>query len=104
MFRLLHVLALVHAGAVHPAPAAYARVCLDAGQTREAIAEHKLGNPVAAERQAAAAHAGSEFLRSRLCRWNEDYMYEISLLLRDGHVEQVFIRAADGRVVGKDGQ
>jgi uncharacterized membrane protein YkoI len=104
MFRLLHALALIHGAGVHPAPAAYARVCLDAAETREAIVEHKLANPVSAQRQAAARHAGGEFLRSRLCRWNDDYIYEISLLTRDGHVAQVFVRAADGRVVGKDGQ
>ena len=86
------------------AKAAYARVCLDAAQTREAIASLKLANPVVAQRNAAIHVGGGEFLRSRLCRWNEDYIYEISLLLRDGHVTQVYIRAEDGRIVGKNGE
>ena len=86
------------------ARAAYARVCLDAAQTRAAISERKLANPIVAQRNAAIHVGGGEFLRSRLCRWNEDYIYEISLLLRDGHVTQVYIRADDGRIVGKNGE
>ena len=81
------------------AKAAYARVCLDAAQTREAIASLKLANPVVAQRNAAIHVGGGEFLRSRLCRWNEDHGYEITLLRRDGKVMNVFIKAEDGSLV-----
>lgn len=104
MFGLIPIVALVHGLAGHPARAAYARVCLDAAEARQAIIDNKLASPVAAQKTAAAAHVGGEFLRSRLCRWNDDYVYEITLLPRDGHVTQVYIRAADGRIVGKNAE
>jgi uncharacterized membrane protein YkoI len=106
MTRFVWILLLspILVGQPDVAGAAYARVCLDATQTRAAISEHKLANPVVAQRNAAIHVGGGEFLRSRLCRWNEDYIYEISLLLRDGHVTQVYIRAEDGRIVGKNGE
>jgi len=45
----------------------------------------------------AVAHADP--LRSRLCRWNDEYVYEITLLRRDGKVMNVFIKAEDGSLV-----
>ena len=74
------------------------RLCLNPGDTREALAKNKFTDPAAALRSAAAvAHADP--LRSRLCRWNEDYVYEITLLRRDGKVMQVVIKADDGSLV-----
>jgi len=75
-----------------------ARQCLNPAETREAVARNKFTDPAAALRSAAAiAHADP--LRSRLCRWNDDYVYEITLLRRDGKVMNVFIKAEDGSVV-----
>ena len=45
----------------------------------------------------AVAHADP--LRSRLCRLKDDYIYEITLLRRDGKVMRVLIRADDGSLV-----
>ncbi len=74
------------------------RQCLNPADAREALAKNKFTDPAAALRSAAAiAHADP--LRSRLCRWNEDYVYEITLLRRDGKVMNVFIRAEDGSLV-----
>ena len=74
------------------------RLCLSPAETREAILDNKLADPMSALRTA-AAHARAEALRSRLCRWNEDFVYEITLLRRDGKVLHVFIKATDGSVV-----
>ena len=75
-----------------------ARHCLNPAETREAVARNKFTDPAAALRSAAAvAHADP--LRSRLCRWNDDYVYEITLLRRDGKVMNVFIKAEDGSLV-----
>ena len=75
-----------------------ARLCLNPVDTREALVKNKFTDPAAALRSAAAvAHADP--LRSRLCRWNEDYVYEVTLLRRDGKVMQVFIKADDGSLV-----
>ena len=80
------------------------RACLDAAQSRAAVQEHKLANPAVAQRAAARHAGGGEFLRSRLCRWNDEYIYEITLLMRDGKIARVDIRASDGVVVGKPGE
>ena len=74
------------------------RQCLNAADACEVLARNKFTDPAAALRSAAAvAHADP--LRSRLCRWNEDYVYEITLLRRDGKVMKVFIKAEDGSLV-----
>lgn len=106
MIRLPSMFALAAALAmpVGAARAAEARACLDAAGTRAAIVEFKLESPISAQRAAVQKAGGGEFLRSRLCRWNEVYIYEISLLPRDGRVTQVYVRATDGRIVGKNGE
>ena len=74
------------------------RQCLNAADAREVLARNKFTDPAAALRSAAAvAHADP--LRSRLCRWNDEYVYEITLLRRDGKVMNVFIKAEDGSLV-----
>ena len=77
-------------------------LCLNPADTREALSNNKFTDPAAALRSAAAvAHA--EPLRSRLCRWYEGYIYEITLLRRDGKIMRVFIRAEDGSLVNARG-
>jgi uncharacterized membrane protein YkoI len=72
--------------------------CLNPADAREALTRNKFTDPAAALRSAAAvAHADP--LRSRLCRWNDDYVYEITLLRRDGKVMRVVIKADDGSLV-----
>ncbi len=86
--------AALGAEAVKPAAA----LCLNPAETREALSQHKFTDPAAALRSAAAvAHADP--LRSRLCRLKEDYVYEVTLLRRDGKVMRVFIKAEDGSLV-----
>jgi uncharacterized membrane protein YkoI len=46
--------------------------------------------------RAAARKGQTEPLRSRLCRWNDRFVYEMVLLRRDGKVVRVFIDAIDG--------
>ncbi len=82
-------------GAEHPNRS---RQCLNPAEARAAVAMNKFTDPAAALRSAAAiAHADP--LRSKLCLWNEDYVYEITLLRRDGKVMNVFIKAEDGSLV-----
>jgi len=100
MLRAFFIATALVAAFAAPANAQSSRVCLDDAQTREAIAEHKLANPVVAQRLA-ARQSGGELLRSRLCRWNEEYIYEVSLLPHDGKVEQVYVRAKDGQIAAK---
>jgi len=93
----LRALALLFMLPVFSAPFAEEakRVCLNAAETRVAVAEHRLADPLAALR-AAARKGQTEPLRSRLCRWNDRFVYEMALLRRDGKVVRVFIDAIDG--------
>lgn len=72
------------------------RQCMSAAETREAVGAHGLIGPLEAVRDAQALGRG-ELLRSRLCRWDQEYVYELTLLKHDGHVLRVFLNAKDGR-------
>ena len=84
--------------AAHSAQAAPARVCLSASEAREAIAEHHLADSFSVMRSA-AQQAGAQALAAKLCRWSEQYVYEITLLERGGRVTHVFVGASDGKAV-----
>jgi uncharacterized membrane protein YkoI len=71
------------------------RVCLSPAETRESVALHQLREPMNLLREA-AVQTRAEPLGARLCRWNEQFVYEMSLLRRDGRVVRVFVDAASG--------
>jgi len=79
---------------VQTAEAEPARTCLSPSETREAIAQRKLVNPLVSMRN--ATRGGAEPLRTRLCRWGDKFVYEMALLRRDGKVVRVFVDASDG--------
>lgn len=72
--------------------------CLSPSETRAAIARNKLANPMPALRTL-ARRSQAEPLRSRLCRINERFVYEMTMLRRDGRVVRVFVDAQDGRTL-----
>lgn len=74
------------------------RECLTAAETREAVASHRLIEPFNAVKTA-RAQTRAEPLVSRLCRWNDEFVYEITLLRRNGKVVRVFTNAADGKAM-----
>jgi uncharacterized membrane protein YkoI len=72
--------------------------CLSTDETREELASARLVQPfVLMKRAAGDLHA--EAVDGRLCRWNNELIYEISLLRRDGHVVRVLYNAANGKAV-----
>jgi hypothetical protein len=71
------------------------RACLSAADTRENVSAHQLREPMALLREM-AVQTRAEPLTARLCRWNEQFVYEMSLLRRDGRVVRVFVDAASG--------
>ncbi len=74
------------------------RVCFDPAETREKIVQHRLADPLRALRD---GRLQGEALRARLCRWRPDeFIYEITLLLRDGRVVHVYMNAQNGQIVG----
>jgi hypothetical protein len=70
--------------------------CMSPSEARTAIGRNKLANPLPALRTQ-ARRAQAEPLRSRLCRINERFVYEMTMLRRDGRVVRVFVDAQDGR-------
>ena len=73
--------------------------CLPQSETREAVKAHRLLEPFAALK-AAAAQFKAEALSAKLCRNGDELVYEIALLHRDGRLVHVVTNAATGKVVG----
>jgi hypothetical protein len=86
-------------GARHPDAPQRVRTCFNPAETREKIISRRLSEPFRLLRGAAGLVQG-EALRAKLCRWNDDYVYEIALLRRDGHIIHVYLNAINGQSVG----
>ena len=80
------------------AEADIARVCLSAPEAREAIGANRLADSLSVM-ISAAQQTHAEALAAKLCRWDDKFVYEITLLGRDSRVIHVFMNAADGRTV-----
>jgi hypothetical protein len=79
------------------APAASAkRVCVPENETREEIKSHHLLEPFVVLK-AASASLKAEALRARLCQIGDEFVYEITLLHRDGHVVHAVMSAVTGK-------
>jgi uncharacterized membrane protein YkoI len=74
------------------------RVCLTAAQARERIAQHKLVEPFRLM-LAMARRFQAEAISVKLCRRKVEFIYEISLLRRDGRVIHVYLKASNGQFV-----
>jgi hypothetical protein len=81
------------------APPALAKpACLNAAETREELRARKLLEPFVALK-VAAAEGKAEALSARLCHRGDDYIYEITLLHRDGRLVHVEMEAQSGELV-----
>jgi uncharacterized membrane protein YkoI len=94
-------LCAVMAGAVASAAegdlrAAGKPVCLNASETREEIKVRHLLEPFAALKFAAAQRK-AEPLSAKLCRIGDEFVYEITMLHRDGRLVHVEMDAATGK-------
>ena len=72
-----------------------ARACLTPTETRESVSAHQLREPLVLLRDA-ARETRAEPLKTRLCLWDQTYVYEMSLLRRDGRVLRIFVDATSG--------
>jgi hypothetical protein len=86
----------------HPAsPAAAVKpVCLNAAETREEVKAHKLLEPFAALKSAAGQRK-AEALSAKLCHTGDDFIYEITLLHRDGRLVHVEMEAETGKLLSR---
>jgi hypothetical protein len=85
--------ATLHVAAVKPA-------CLNAAETRETVKTRRLLEPFAALKFASAQRK-AEALSAKLCRSGEDFVYEITLLLRDGRLVHVDMEAGTGKIASR---
>ena len=71
--------------------------CLNAAETREAVKSRHLLEPFAALKFAGAQRK-AEALSAKLCRTGDDFIYEITLLHRDGRLVHVEMEAGTGKI------
>jgi uncharacterized membrane protein YkoI len=81
---------------VHAAPKA---ICLPPNETREEIKARHVREPFAVLKSAAAQFK-AEALSAKLCHLDDDFVYEIALLHRDGRFVHVVMNAATGKFIG----
>jgi uncharacterized membrane protein YkoI len=94
-----HVVAKAAEPEPHAAVAAAAKkICLSAAETREQIKASHFIEPFAALKFA-AQHFKSEALSAKLCRNEDDFVYEIALLHRDGKFFRAHVSALTGKLV-----
>jgi uncharacterized membrane protein YkoI len=74
--------------------------CLNAAETRELVKSRHLLEPFAALKFAGAQRK-AEALSARLCRSGDDFIYEITLLNREGRLAHVEMEAATGKIASR---
>ena len=72
--------------------------CLSSAETQDAVAEKRAVSPSQALRSA-RSHASGETLRARLCHHNDQLVYWVTVLMRNGKVGRVLVDASDGHVM-----
>jgi hypothetical protein len=83
-------------GPAMPPPPPAPLECFSIAETRREIAQHKLVDPFPSM-QAAGVLVQAEPLSARLCRSGEVFLYEISLLRRDGRIVKTLVDALTGK-------
>jgi hypothetical protein len=93
------VSAEAHPIASEPHPVQPAKpVCLGASETREEVKAHRLLEPFAALKSAAHERK-ADALSAKLCHTGDDFLYEITLLQRDGRLVHIQVDAATGKLI-----
>ncbi|NEU14081.1 PepSY domain-containing protein [Methylobacterium sp. BTF04] len=72
--------------------------CLSAADLREAVADKRVIEPVAAIRAARQVIPRAEIQRARLCRHEDALVYLLTALRRDGRFVHVMVDATTGQV------
>ncbi|MFZ0206886.1 MAG: hypothetical protein WAL59_12350 [Roseiarcus sp.] len=73
--------------------------CLPPNEGREEIKAHHLLEPFAVLKSAAAQFK-AEALSAKLCHQEEEFVYDIALLHRDGRFVHVVMNASTGKFIG----
>jgi hypothetical protein len=78
-----------------------AESCLSPADLREAVADKRVIEPVAAIRAARQVIPRAEIQRARLCRHQEGLAYLLTALRRDGQFVHVMVDATTGQLIGR---
>ena len=92
--------ASAHAAEAEPHPAALRPTCLSASETRDEVKARKLLEPFAALKFAAQQRK-AEALSAKLCHSGDEFIYEITLLHRDGRLTHVQMEAGTGKLLAR---
>ena len=92
--------AAVHATEAERHAAPPKPLCLSAAETRDEVKAHKLLEPFAALKFAARQRK-AEALSARLCHAGDEFIYEITLLHRDGRLTRVEMEARTGKLIAR---
>src|SRR5271165_594817 len=91
--------AAAHAAEVELRPASPPKLlCLSAAETREVVRNHRLLEPFTALKFAAAQRK-AEALSAKLCHTGDEFIYEITMLHRDGRLVHVEMEAGSGKLI-----
>ncbi len=93
------ILVLIATGFAARAEPARQRICYSTAETRDKIVSLGLFEPFHLMRNV-ATKLQAEAIGAKLCRWSEDFVYEISLLRHDGRILHISIDAKTGKLVG----
>ena len=97
---LVTVCAAARAAEAEPHAAALKPVCLSAAETRDEVKAHNLLEPFAALKYAAQQRK-AEALSARLCHAGDQFIYEITLLHRDGRLTRIQMEAGAGKLIAR---
>ena len=75
--------------------------CLSPADLREAVADKRVIEPVAAIRAARQIIPRAEIQRARLCKHEDGLVYLLTALRRDGQFVHVMIDATTGQLTGR---
>lgn len=75
--------------------------CLSPADMREALADKRVIEPVAAIRAARQVIPRAEIQRARLCRHEDGLVYLLTALRRDGQFVHVMVDATTGQITGR---
>lgn len=84
---------------VPPSAMPASEACLSAADLREAVADKRVIEPVAAIKAARQVIPRAEIQRARLCRHEETLVYLLTALRRDGRFVHVMISATTGQII-----
>jgi hypothetical protein len=86
-----------------PAAPAPKLECLKAAETRDAVKQHHLLEPYVVLKTA-GRDSKAEPLSAKLCRMDDDWVYSIAMLHKDGRYTHLLLDAVTGKVEANHGR